>query len=298
MAKKKKRGGGATPSGAKPVPSAGTGGRMLDNALLLLCAAGIALTTYLTYTAWFVEHPLFCDEGSGCDLVQASRWSTLAGMPMSFWGLLTYLVLARLVWRRRTKASAWRWALFVAVIGVAISLYLTVVSIFSIGATCPFCLTSFAFISAILALVLLRKPPDPHQFPWASSINMPLVAAFAIVVGLHMHFSGLFDAGAGPEKPALKGLALHLERTGAEFYGAKWCPRCIEQKELFEASAHRLPYVECSPYGRGGPVSTVCIENEIKDYPTWIIRGKRQPGRLTPRELALFSLFPIPEGGF
>ncbi len=301
MAKKKKRTGSAAPVTTKPAMAAsdtGTGGRLMDRALLLLCGAGVLLTAYLSYVAWFVEHPLFCAQGSGCDLVQASRWSTLAGMPMAFWGLLTYLLLARLLWRRRTKASAWRMALLVAVVGVAISVYLTVVSIFSIGATCAYCLTSFAIISLILILIVLRKPADPHQFPWAGSMGMPLLAAFVVVFGLHMHYSGLFDPAAGPEKPALKALALHLQRGDAEFFGAKWCPRCIEQKELFEASVHRLPYVECSPFGREGPVSTACIDNKIKDYPTWIIRGRRYTGRLELSELARLSLFPIPDGGF
>ena len=68
----------------------------LDMALLGLAGVGIVLTAYLTYGAWFGVHPAFCSEGSGCDLVQNSRWATFFGLPMAFWGLLTYIVMAKL----------------------------------------------------------------------------------------------------------------------------------------------------------------------------------------------------------
>jgi hypothetical protein len=63
----------------------------------------------------------------------------------------------------------------------------------------------------------------------------------------------------------------------------------MEQKDLFEASVERLPYVECSPQGRGGPKASVCIREKIKSYPTWFIRGKRYEGVLKPDRLATLS---------
>lgn len=306
MGKKKRSGGKSSRQTAAPSPRAASKtakpanprDRLLDNLLLGLCGAGALLTTYLTFVAWFGEQPLYCSEGSDCDLVQSSRWSTLLGMPMAFWGLLTYLVLAYLVWKRRTRASTWRTALLVAVVGVGISIYLTAVSVIQIEATCIYCLTSFAIISSILALVLLRKPPDNTQFPWGKSLGTPLATAVLVVVVLQMHFSGVFDAAAGPENPDISALARHLDETGAKFYGAYWCPSCEKQKELFQASAERLPYVECSPHGRGTPQSTTCQSLQIADYPTWIIRGQRVTGMLTLEELARYSGFDVPEGGF
>ena len=75
--------------------------------------------------------------------------------------------------------------------------------------------------------------------------------ATLLVGGLHLHYSGVFDAAAGPEDPQLQALAIHLADSGVKFYGAYWCPRCQEQKAVFEASAKRLPYVECSSGGQG-----------------------------------------------
>lgn len=272
--------------------------RVIDHLLLGLCAAGVALTTYLSYVAWFGDHPLYCEAGSGCDLVQSSRWSTLLGLPMAFWGLATYALLARLVWRRKTKASAWPAALLVAVCGVAISSYLTAISVIEIGATCAYCLTSYAIITSILVLVVLRKPADAHQFAWGKSLTAPLAAALVIVGGLQMHYSGLFDPAKGPEKPGIQALAQHLADSGAVFYGAYWCPRCQEQKKLFEASVGRIPYAECAPQGPNGPRTAVCAVKEINSYPTWIIGRRRHVGRLSLESLARYSGFAVPDGGF
>ena len=87
---------------------------------------------------------------------------------------------------------------------------------------------------------------------------------------------------------------VHLADSGVRFYGAYWCPRCEEQKALFEASAERLPYVECSPGGRQGPKNAACTVRNIRDYPTWIIDGRRSTGVISVAELARASGFEQP----
>ena len=249
--------------------------------LLALTVLGIALTTYLSYTALFGEHPAFCGEGSGCDLVQDSRWATFLEIPMATWGLFTYLVLAALAWRARTKPKSRTPLIFVAIGGFGVSAYLTVISLVEIEATCAYCLASFGTITAIMVLTLVQQPPD-----WATSLKEAIVVAVLLVGGLHLHYSGVFDEAAGPEDPQLQALAIHLTETGAKFYGAYWCPRCQEQKALFKASAERLPYVECSSGGRGSPLTAPCVANDIRSYPTWIIDDKRYTGLQAPRTLA------------
>ncbi len=63
----------------------------------------------------------------------------------------------------------------------------------------------------------------------------------------------------------------------------------MEQKDLFEASADRLPYVECSPDGKGGLKAIVCVEEQVSAYPTWIIKGRRYEGVFKPEQLAEYS---------
>jgi len=258
----------------------------LDMVLLVLTVAGILLTTYLSYVATFEVHPAFCGEGSGCDLVQGSRWATLLGVPMALWGLLTYVVMAWLAWRGRRKPGSWTGFIFVAVCGFAISAYLTIISVVEIEATCSYCLASFAIISTIMVLSIVRRPPE-----WLTAVKEAVVLAVVIVGVLHMHYSGLFNAAAGPEDPQLQALAIHLAETGAKFYGAYWCPRCQEQKVLFESSVKRLPYVECSSGGRGSPLTAPCVVENIKSYPTWIIGDQRLTGLQTPSALASASGF-------
>src|SRR6266850_7210428 len=59
-----------------------------------LALLGMALSGYLTVSAWQDKAVAFCTQGAGCDVVLNSRWSTLFGMPTSFWGFLTYALLA------------------------------------------------------------------------------------------------------------------------------------------------------------------------------------------------------------
>lgn len=263
----------------------------LDNWLLGLAIAGIVLTAYLTLVAWFGERPAFCGAESECDLVQHSRWSVLLGAPIAFWGLLTYALLARLLWRLRTRPASWQLALTVAAIGAAVSWYLTAVSIFDIEATCTYCLISFGIMNALLVLLLARRPAHMPEHAWKKSLPVPAVSSILVVALLFMHFSGYLHPAAGPEKPYLKALAMHLRDADARFYGAYWCPTCQKQKEMFEASAYRLPYVECSPDGRTGPMNFTCVANEVKDYPTWIINGRRYVGLVSLEELAAVSRF-------
>lgn len=59
-----------------------------------------------------------------------------------------------------------------------------------------------------------------------------------------------------------------LETKGVKFYGAFWCPHCIEQKALFGKSKQYLPYVECSTADQKGQTE-ICKEKGIQSYPTW-----------------------------
>ncbi|MDR4459233.1 MAG: hypothetical protein MRJ67_01745 [Nitrospirales bacterium] len=248
---------------SKTPPSLSSGSTtVLDLLIIILAGAGLILTAYLTYTASFEVHPAFCSEDSGCDIVQSSRWATFLGIPMALWGFLTYVVITGLAWSDRGKPGSGSVLIYVATSGFAVSAYLTIVSVVEIEATCPYCLTSFAIITTILGLALARRPPD-----WTKALKEAVVIGFIIVGGLHLHYSGVFDAAAGPEDPQLQALAIHLNETGAKFYGAYWCPRCQEQKAEFLSSAKRLPYVECSSGGRGSGLTAPCFKAEIKTLP-------------------------------
>ena len=94
-----------------------------------------------------------------------------------------------------------------------------------------------------------------------------------------------------PEYPRVAALVDHLADTGARYYGASWCGSCARQTRMFGASAPRLPYVECSPGGRGGPMARECSAAGVTSYPTWQVNGALYEGIQTPADLERLSGF-------
>ncbi|WP_206757287.1 hypothetical protein [Coleofasciculus sp. FACHB-1120] len=85
------------------------------------------------------------------------------------------------------------------------------------------------------------------------------------------------------------GLARHLKRIKAKFYGAYWCPFCTKQKELFPKEAlGYINYIECDAGGQN-PRPDLCTKAKIKSFPTWEIQGRRYSGLLSLEELAELS---------
>lgn len=289
-ARRRNKRGGHAPGGSAPSGSAPESAHRLapDWVVVGLALAGVAVTAYLTLVAWMSEAPVFCAEGSGCDLIQQSQWSTLLGLPIALWGLLLYALLALIAYRMPSKLKRWRRLWFVAFVGVAISVYLTAVGWFVLGAFCAWCLLSLAIISAILIAVLLRRPVSAPGMGWGPWLARSAATGLVVVVALHLYSSDLLSR---PENSRLAALAVHLDEVGVRYYGASWCPSCRDQARLFGASSDRLPYVECSPGGRGTPMAQVCVAAGIASYPTWIIHGRRFEEVLQPRELARLSGF-------
>ena len=266
--------------------------RPLPNRPLLgLALLGMLLTGYLSANAWFGSQAAYCGSGSSCDLVQSSHWSTLFLLPIAFWGFATYALLAVISLRVKRTVQHWTYGWIVTLVGLGVSLYLTWVSVFVLEAACLYCLASLALMLVSFAVVTSQQPEGIPGFRWPGWLAQTGGLAALVVVLLHLHFSGVFAASAGPEDPYLRALATHLDEVGAKFYGASWCPHCREQKNLFGPSAKRLPYVECSPTGRGGPSARECVVAEVEDYPTWVIVGKRYVRVLPADTLARYSGF-------
>ena len=280
------------PSSQATTPSAT---RQAPNWLILaLAVMGMLVSGYLTYSAWQGQPVAGCTVGSACDVVLNSRWSRLLGMPTSFWGFLTYALLAAIAWNKTTP-SQWKMAWTVTIIGLFYSLYLTGVSLIALDSACPYCLTSLAIMTAIFAVLVFQRPAKMPEFRWGPWLAKTAGSALLIIIVLHLHYSGYIGKTAGPEDPWVRGLAEHLVKTDAKFYGASWCPHCSEQKELFGTSSSRVPYTECSPGGPRAPQAQVCNDAGIKTYPTWIINGQRYSGTQSLDSLAQFSNYK-PEG--
>jgi uncharacterized membrane protein len=252
-----------------------------DLPMLAVAIAGMALTAYLTWAGGAQQALAFCDAGSGCDAVQSSRWSTLLSVPLSVWGFLAYAALALSAWRTRSMQRRWRAQTLIAFGGFSVSVYLTIVGILELDATCGWCLASLALWA--VALALTWRPGLPAAPAWRLSSGG--IALVTLLV-LHLHYAGVFDPAAGPEDPHLRAVAEALTASGAKFYGASWCPHCMDQKKMFGAAGRFLPYVECAPNGPRAPQATECVAQQIKGYPTWVINGNRYQRMLSVRQLA------------
>lgn len=256
--------------------------------VLTLAGIGMLLTGYLGLVALSEGVPLFCDQDSGCDLLQQSRWSRVLGLPLALWGFALYTLLAYNAWRLPAKLLRWRRLWLIAFFGLVVSLYLTLVGWFELEAFCNWCLLSLALLTAILVRVTLNRPRSAPGIPWRTwSINSGVAAAIALGA-LHLYYSDMF---AARENPRLQALASHLRDSGARFYGAYWCGSCQEQKRLFGSSAKRLPYIECTPDGRNGLLAAACLSARVNSYPTWIIGGQRYRQLLSTEELERYSRF-------
>ena len=122
-----------------------------------LAALGALVSGYLTWIHYSGGLAL-CTGAAGCETVQASRYATVAGVPVALLGLLVYLVLFALgLWRPSADAAETRrLALFgVALAGVLYSAYLTYLEIAVIGAICPWCVSSALLMLAILVAAVV-----------------------------------------------------------------------------------------------------------------------------------------------
>jgi uncharacterized membrane protein len=192
-----------------------------DWIVVVLALVGVGVAGYLTALKLGGNQAFLCRDGSGCDIVQASRYSLLAGVPTALWGAGLYLAIAVLAALPRT-VRRWQAAFMLAAAAVAFSLYLTFLSIFVIGATCPYCLASGVISLLLLVTMLVRRPVAQGRA--AQAYTLKRLAGLGITAGVAAVLVGAFIFAADFSTPAgyQVGLAEHLKRNQAIFYGAYW----------------------------------------------------------------------------
>ena len=130
-------------------------------AIGVLTVIGIGIGTYLTYTH-YAKLNVLCLSSGGCETVQHSSYSKLAGIPVATLGLAGYIGILISLWIRGELGRMIGFAL--ALIGFLFSMYLTYREAFTIHAYCQWCLGS-ATILTILAILttirFLRVEPAP-----------------------------------------------------------------------------------------------------------------------------------------
>ena len=231
-----------------------------------LSASGLVLSFILVWKQYSGLSLPFCSADS-CDIVLNSRWSKFLGIPLSLWGCLLYAALLVSYTRAFKRSKKYRASL--VTMGFLVSLYLLAVSVFKLGAICYYCSVSLLIIGVLFFSDFFLDGVGPLR---SRIVGVVLAGLTIFLMQSSSTEGGVFRSKADP---TLVALAQHLEQSGSNFYGASWCDHCQTQKEIFGSAAYYLPYVECSPRGPKSPQNTECLLKEIKNYPTWVINGRR-----------------------
>jgi len=185
-----------------------------------LSVLGLLVAGYLTWLKWMAHGAFLCTAGTGCDLVQASRYSLFLFVPTALWGALLYIAIGALAGLGLTQ-QRWLTAFLLASAGVGFSVYLTFLSITDVGGTCVYCLASGLILIALLGVLVWRRPAARGRKPVLGPtplVGYGLLAAVATVVFGAFVFAAPWSAPTGYQSA----LARHLKVSGAIMYGAYW----------------------------------------------------------------------------
>jgi uncharacterized membrane protein len=140
-------------------------------AAAIACAVlGLGIAGYLTYVHYAGISPV-CEIAHGCEKVQTSQWSKLAGVPVALLGLIGYAaILAALFVPGEAALTA---AAGAALVGWGFSAYLTYREVFTIDAICIWCVASAIVMTALAALTVARLLIADAPPPAASRGSAP-----------------------------------------------------------------------------------------------------------------------------
>jgi uncharacterized membrane protein len=124
----------------------------MKRTLTILAALGIIVSALALREHYRTEgdSPCSINERWDCGIVNHSPYAVLRGVPVAVLGIIGYLLMAALSWRR-----AYQILLIVAATGLGFSLYLAQIEARVLGVWCIYCVISLADISLITLLALV-----------------------------------------------------------------------------------------------------------------------------------------------
>ena len=155
---------------------------------LALSVAGLCLAAYLTFIHFALLRgelyggPICGGEGSlfDCHAVTGSKFGTFFGVPLSLWGVLSYLAtlaLALTAWRIPDSAEqALTTLVGLTAVYLLVDLFLFGVMVLQIHALCPLCL-----LTDLLNIVLLLTAKEGLSRPWRAVVRQVPAACKAFL---------------------------------------------------------------------------------------------------------------------
>jgi uncharacterized membrane protein len=259
--------------------------------ILILSVIGFLLSVYLTYLHYTDGQSAFCSQGSDCDVVRQSSYSSILGIPVALLGAVGYVLIFWFTYVSIARSTRWLLLYIISLAGFAFSLYLTYLEIVVIKAICPYCLVSALIMTIIFIMLVYRKSELYPKLSTLKTAVLTICVLGVVLIGSSALQSDSLDFeldGTSTANSFQLGLAKHLRTKGAVMYGSYKCQHCILQKALFGDASKYVVYVECDPAGKDAK-PTVCSSRGIVHYPTWEIGGKYYEGSKTLQELSQLS---------
>jgi uncharacterized membrane protein len=131
---------------------------------LALSLCGVALAGYLAWVHYADAQTVCVGGGGSCERVQESEYAVFLGIPVAVIGMAGYLALASAFAIRHDEARTA--AAFMSIAGVGFSAYLTFIEVFTLEATCQWCVASAVLMTAIAAIAgarVLRASPTERR---------------------------------------------------------------------------------------------------------------------------------------
>jgi uncharacterized membrane protein len=128
-------------------------------ASIVVAIVGLGIATYLTIVHYAGGEPV-CAIAHGCATVQKSHYASLAGVPVALLGVVGYLgILAALV---RDDEGARTAAVFLSIVGLGFSAWLTYVEVGELNAICIWCVGSAICMTLLAVLTVTRVLTTPQ----------------------------------------------------------------------------------------------------------------------------------------
>lgn len=124
----------------------------LRAAVAALAFVGAAIATYLT-VVHYTHNQAVCPT-SGCETVQRSHYAVVAGIPVALLGVLAYTAIFVTALSARREAAVL--GAMLALVALAFSAYLLVVSLTVIHAVCVWCVGTDVVVTLLVPLTLVR----------------------------------------------------------------------------------------------------------------------------------------------
>lgn len=229
--------------------------------LSIVAVAGMAIMAYLFSLNFSSDGSAFCNLGEGlsCDIVNKSEYAKIAGVPVSLLGFLYFLGVLAAVWWRYEK-QVLKTIVFLTIVFLGPSLYLSYIEFFVLQNVCVFCEASKILMLAVIVVSLLALRPDKFS---AKSASAALVLAVLLAF-----FTYFIQANAGPGDKYNE-FAQCLNGRGFIMYGSMTCLACAKQRAMFGDAFQFVEEIECDPRNPN-PETERCIAKKIEKTPTWI----------------------------